>query len=124
MRAVTIVVGLQKSTPWSAVHFSCGGTGKRGFLSSCRWATKTLSYECLDLQGSRNFHSTAPEVLGVLFLLLGSVTFHQDGLLGATSLSFFSANITLIWMLQCRMVYITLKFWWIPLSRKPEFRLA
>lgn len=68
--------------------------------------------------------STAPEVLGVLFLLLGSVTFHQRWSSGCHKPSFFSASITLIWMLQCRVVYITLKFWWIPLGRKPEFRLA
>lgn len=101
--AVTLV-GLQKSTLWSAVHFSCGGTGEGGFSSSCKWAAKTLSDECLDLQGSRNFSSPAPEVLGVLSLLLESVTFHQRWSSRYQKPSFFSASITLVWMLQCRVV--------------------
>lgn len=33
--AFTIVVGLQKSTLWSVLHFSSGGTGKGGFSSYC-----------------------------------------------------------------------------------------
>ncbi|RMC14158.1 hypothetical protein DUI87_09248 [Hirundo rustica rustica] len=77
---------------------------KKGFCAKERWAAKTLSDECLDLQGSRNFGSTAPEALGVLSFHLESVTFHQRWSSGYHKPSFSSASITLVWMLQFKVV--------------------